>query len=230
MLSGVAEKLGKIRSERMARVLVGTLDHLDEDLDRFPERLGDDPRRIALVSKAVAIASLATTEAKIDALAHLVAEGVDDDAKLDENDLLLNILADIEVPHVTTLLTLATVFDPNIRMCRSLKDGELHEARFFTYGELRTELPRFGQGISAIVATLERHGLIMKAEVDLSELLRDFEAQLVSCLNTNTPPHYFNHKNEGPGWRITELGLSLLALLKARVDGEALVSETGGPV
>lgn len=134
--------------------------------------------RFFLVTSALQAAYDAKAKQKIRGLARVLAENLQDDARLDLCSLVVAALAELEPPHVRVLYTLVhdvpPVTSPRIRS----------ESDAWHCAQLKEHLPNLADGIMPIIATLFRTGMItegLSSEKDnLSWVVTRFG---INCLN-----------------------------------------------
>lgn len=133
---------------------------------RFVEDCLADPVALELLGFAMDAAVQAIAEAKLRVIGTLLAEGVlaRDRARLDMTYQLLRIWRDLEAPHVAVLEHMARVLYPQIPETAGL------EHRLGTYSietlsrpmsdYYESGLPHLADGMHALVAVLQSHGLV----------------------------------------------------------------------
>ncbi|MFD0632433.1 hypothetical protein ACFQ9X_13260 [Catenulispora yoronensis] len=111
-----------------------------------------DERRLSLTAATMQAAFSSLDKTKLRALARVLAEAVEDDARLDLATLITASLADLEPSHIRVLRAMCTETPP--------KTWEESVARgAWLYSALRVRFPNLGEGILPIMATLVRHGM-----------------------------------------------------------------------
>lgn len=114
-----------LRVERAARTLERAADVLNvglAELERLAAR--DDARTELLARVLAASAHTATAAAKVEALGQVLADGLQDDARLDEALLLAAALHDLEALHVRVLVAVGHVGGEEERRLRG-SDGSV---------------------------------------------------------------------------------------------------------
>ncbi|MFE7227052.1 hypothetical protein ACFU7D_19820 [Nocardioides sp. NPDC057577] len=156
--------------------------------------LADTPPKEFLLATALRAGANASIPAKVVALGKVLGEGLaNDDAKVDEATMLALALADLEVAHIRVLDYLAgdsTPFGP---------------PRAVTLLDFLEANPGYGIPISAIVATLERHGLIRTQ----GEPVKNMVWRATTAYSDQLPHRY----------RVTFFGHELLGRIREAVDG-----------
>jgi hypothetical protein len=107
VLNRALQELGGIRSASAARMLDGAA----RRLDRAPDDMVDDAlsqaRHAQLLSEALQSAARTVNQQKLGALSRALANGLShDEARLDEEELVLLALAEVETPHIKVLIQL----------------------------------------------------------------------------------------------------------------------------
>lgn len=152
------------RLERAARTLGRASDVLNVGLPELERLATRDEARTELLARVLAAsAHTATAAAKVEALGRVLADGLRDDARLDEALLLAAALHDLEAPHVRLLVAMGYV---------GLRGGtpptwewmdpwawNNHEANGYTMRDLASAA---GGDVAApaVLAVLQRHGLV----------------------------------------------------------------------
>jgi hypothetical protein len=116
--------------------------------DELAATAAADDRRLALTAAAVRGAFNTLDEDKVRALAHVLAEGLGDDALLDRSWLMVTAIDDLEAPHVRTLAAMVE------RAGEASQPGGVWDLH-----SLMRALPNLARGTTPILATLTRHGL-----------------------------------------------------------------------
>jgi hypothetical protein len=127
------------------------------------QRILGDERLLGLAAAVVAAASETALDAKIRALGRALATGAlaADEAVVAEQRLLVNILADLEAPHVRLLAQLAK---PNVREAfMGRADPHSFERYGWTFEELRRALPTLGDG-HALEPMCQPHGQLGRGD------------------------------------------------------------------
>lgn len=142
--------------ESAEAVIAVAADAAGEPLATLPAYLGEDSRRLHLATTTVRAAMDTLDKQKLDALARVLAFGLDDDARLEMAALYVVALRELEAPH--------------IRVLRHLVEAEAAESSPEWHGvresNLVSEFPGLSAGLDAIVATLIRAGLAVQTVFD----------------------------------------------------------------
>lgn len=173
----------------------------------------DTPAKALFAGRTLNAAGMTVHRGKVRTLGRLLAMGLleDDQAILSEVELLGAALTEVEAPHLRVL----TRFDTKIAyFSRAPHDWEYHGHMLaaYTMDGLSKELPTFGAGLHALVATLQRHGLIEKQDVDLKAFYEEIGRSLAGHGSS------ISMLDLDPGWKLTPLGLRLLQMLHEAGD------------
>ena len=146
-------RLNRNQFVRAARVLNGAAAICEVDPQKLPE-LADSTSKEFLLATALQAGADSALKAKIAALGKVLADGLrGDDVMVDTTTMLASAFGDIERPHVRVLDYLAPLGQPPI------PDGPDAPGALALVQFLEAN-PGYRTSISAIVATLERHGII----------------------------------------------------------------------
>jgi hypothetical protein len=129
-------------------------------LDIFENRL-QDPERLELYSRVIKAAGRSTFEAKLRALAKVLADGVMDGGSVYEAMVLVPVIEDLEAPHVLLLRHLDATPMPAEEFRRPSCQGQ--EPEGWELHDLEQAVPVSAGVIGTLVAVLVRHGLIRDA-------------------------------------------------------------------
>lgn len=134
---------------RAARTLTLAAEKVGSE-ELLEERASADEHRHELTARVLRAAARTPLEAKLHALAQVLASGIDPDGRVDEALVLVAALDDLEAPHVQ-VLQLLTQDSPD----------EVPERRGFGWLIEQTvdALPGYALVMPAILSTLSRHGL-----------------------------------------------------------------------
>lgn len=196
----------ELRVQRAAQTLARAAEELNVELEQVEEAVVDRPVLTELLARVLAAsANAATAQEKVDALGVVLAQGLRDDAKLDEAFVLAAALHDIEAPHLRVLAAMAIVVN--------------HGGGRFEWGD---PLPRFHRGdrtydevasaaggelvAPAIVSALQRHGLLVAGQDRADEM------HLMVGAEGTAPVE--------PTYKISGLGVACLRLLLPDVPTE----------
>jgi hypothetical protein len=139
------------------RQRIGSAEHLlavtGDDLGKSPDELREivvsDPRLLELAARVIEAAGRTTMEDKLQALSRVLANGLRDDAAIDEAVFVADALSAMEPPHVLVLRTID----------RSLPEPASGEPGWSTHW-LLLEYPMYEKVLASVLRALERHGLI----------------------------------------------------------------------
>lgn len=156
--------------------------------------LADNPSKEFLLATALRAGANSSMPAKIVALGKVLADGLpDDDAMVDSATMLALAFDDLEVAHIRVLDYLAG------------DSGPLGPARAVSLLDFLEAHQGYGISISAIVATLERHGIIRIQ----GEPLKNMVWRATTAYSDQLPHRY----------RVTIFGHELLSRVREAVDG-----------
>jgi hypothetical protein len=164
----------------------------DDALNRV---LADD-RLADLAGRATLAASQTQIEAKLQGLARALANGLQDETRIDVELLVVTALLDLEVPHIALLDLMTTE-----RM------GPQHPFGVFSVTRIRGLSPELGRHAEPLLAVLERAHLVKRQELDL----RKFRDELQR--NDVTGRRGTHISAQEPSWRITPFGALVLTYL-----------------
>lgn len=137
-----------------------TVGRAAELADLTPEQLAAWARgsrqRLALLGEVVQAAWRVADEMKTEALARVLADGVEDDARLDLDPLFVAAIREMEPAHVQTLHAMAAVVNAE----DVGGDQPVGESGEWATDHLIEHLPHLAEGMHYIVATLDRVGCI----------------------------------------------------------------------
>jgi hypothetical protein len=158
-LNQVIERAAGVRRRQAEAMLQVAAETTRQTFDELLERITADPHRLQLAAAAVKAAYDTALQAKISALGRALATGAmaTDDAVIDEQRVLVDILAGLEAPHVRVLAQTSEEH-PSAREIR--RDGRPQEPGGWGY-QTATELLGGESGIARpVLSVLESHGLI----------------------------------------------------------------------
>ncbi|MET8092101.1 hypothetical protein [Micromonospora sp. NPDC005220] len=139
--------------QNIADVVTGVREATGLSPEEFGQWAGSSDGRLMLATSAFQAANNTMHEGKVKALAAVLAEGINDDAKLDLSLLIVAALTDLEAAHIRVLDAMvntnsdAHIAYPDVEGNRW--PSSILEGRF----------PGLRSGIAPIMATLERQGL-----------------------------------------------------------------------
>lgn len=123
--------------------------------DSFGHLITEDYQRAALFVQVAEAAWWTVEQAKLRALAAVLADGVRDDARLEISWLVARALRDIEVPHLRVL----EVFRQEESSPEPSHDDRV---RSLDVNDVAEQLPELAEGINALIAPLEAAGCIRR--------------------------------------------------------------------
>lgn len=158
-VSTVVSAARERREARAALALAVASAVANVDLDELLNRLLADPRRTELAARALSAAAASTLETKVAALGRALAEGLaDDDAKVDEQLVLVAVYADLEAPHVRLLAVLAEEDPPVV-----VEELDARNIEGWRRAQIAERLPEFGVTLEPVLSVLLGHGLLFDA-------------------------------------------------------------------
>lgn len=219
----------------VASVLATAAEHGGVTVDQLAASIGRDEHTRLLGGLALAAGSRTRNRTKIGALGSALASGVlsEDDARLDEEQLVVRALDDMEAPHIRVLDIIARHV-PAGREARPYVSGGTDEGaptRSWTRYQLNEVLPGLASGMHGLLGTLQRHGLA----VEDYNIARAFERYRQSLsredeLSSDLFSRRLNAVNRGrerlpqgfsvgpPEWQPTPLGERVLEYLMDAVN------------
>lgn len=160
MVSLVGAAWNELRGRR-ERNVVRLVDRASKNSGREPvaflEHALNDPRSSRLLDEALRAAAAAEDIRKIAALARALANGVDDEARVDEETIVVRALIDLDPIHARTLAT--------IQDAEPISPSAL---RIKLYDNAPPGTPDLTR---PILAVLERHGLVVGTDSRLGQLM-----------------------------------------------------------
>ena len=131
------------RKENLVTVTEDAAEHAGMDGADLVAWIKADDRHAGFLAEGLEAAWSTLDRHKVRALSYVLADGFQDDARLDVDQLVVKALRELEVPHVRVLNLMATA---------GTNRGQVPEA-----------LPELGGGLDAIFAGLERTGCLAPA-------------------------------------------------------------------
>lgn len=149
-----------------ASVISEAAEHGGVTVDALTTSIGRDEHTRLLGGLALAAGSRTRNRDKIRALGKALAAGIlsADDARLDEEQLIVRALDDMEAPHIR-VLDLIAKHVPAGREARRWVPGGTDEGaptRRWTRHQLNEVAPGLAPGMYGILGTLQRHGLAVE--------------------------------------------------------------------
>jgi hypothetical protein len=184
----VSEALTR-RRERAQRALAVAASTASMTPEELLDRILRDERLLDLAAAVVAAASETMVEAKIRALGRALATGAlaVDDAIVDEQRFLVDILADLEAPHVRVLHQLSIQHEGYGSPRNEKGDGRAYG---WLTEDLSAHLPGMGVVLQPVLRVLESRDLVRDTAVGTLDYV--------------------------PRWVVTEAGERCLAMLEER--------------
>ncbi|MGW1785758.1 hypothetical protein ACWCQQ_42780 [Streptomyces sp. NPDC002143] len=143
------------REEQAAQVIAVGAATCGTDLDRFSHTIEDSPELLALLSETVQAAMQTSLEDKVVALGRCLANGVEDDTRIDAERLRVRGLARIETQEAKIMAVLGQLQNP---------DGRSPWAGW-NRAEILARLPGYIDVLDASMALLVAEGLAIDAGV-----------------------------------------------------------------
>lgn len=212
------DEITSLRQESIARVIARAATELDRDPVRVVNAALATEDGTALLADALRAASETLNRQKVDALARALANGLaDDQARVDEQRLVIRAIADLEAPHISLLVRMKDPGPPN-------------EARWFSghdIFDLYGASARIGPGaLRAVMQLLEGNGLIDENHDDQAKYRTAnqnarLEAQFKRVTNNRGPVLNGGQGLKEPDrkWRVTQFGVEVVDYLTARGEG-----------
>lgn len=153
---------------KAARVLVDAAAHNEVSEDELIDVAARSQQKTELVADVVNAAARATSEQKLDALASALARGIaGDDYAAARERLIVAALAELEPVHLAVMACLRS--QPPTYLSQQEWREAMRNRPDGAYGWLSTEvvkeLPEAASVIEVILATLQRHGLIVDTAI-----------------------------------------------------------------
>ncbi len=127
--------------------------------------IGASDSRLMLTRDVVQAALTTLDERWVQGLSRVLAEGMADDAKIDLSRLIALALRDLEPAHVTVMHGMLYRSPEHPYELREPEPGPfLIRALEWSFSDLMAAFPNLASGMPAILAGLERHGLILSVE------------------------------------------------------------------
>jgi hypothetical protein len=195
-----AKALGRLyqaqRERNATRVLEEAAAASGGDVDGLAAKIAASEQRLSLAGQALSAGAETTMGDKIRALGRSLAMGVEDDARVDPELLMVAALRDLEPPQVKVLAAISS---------QPPMGNVVYENR------LRAALtPEVEAVLMPVLATLTRHGLVEPERVNLAKMYRDAERQ--SNRTGQDLSSYMHVKMLG--WLVTDFGRELLRRLQ----------------
>jgi hypothetical protein len=115
-----------------------------------------DTNRLSLIASTVQAALSSLDQVKARTLAHVAAEAVEDDAKLDVANLMIRTLGELEPPHIQVLKAMCTEVSPPSASGEQITPG----GRLLS--TLSQRFPFLVEGLLPIMVTLDRLALVFE--------------------------------------------------------------------
>lgn len=209
-----------------AGVLEAASEHAGIDVEDLADAVLKDEQRRLLAGLALSSGSRTRNRAKIRALGRALAEGVlaDDDAKLDQEQLIIRALDDMEAPHIAVLDLLVRFVpfgsEPRLYSEMDPTDSGAPKRRWVPY-QLGAARPGLRDGVVSILGTLQRHGLA-REDQNIRQTLEAYTRSIQRQQEHPDPPGMRPRSQALPGdfgaaypeWVPTPLGERVLEYLR----------------
>ena len=183
------------------------------------EHIRGDPERERLLAMAAIAGSETVLMGKIRALGKALADGVlaQDDAKVDEQAMILAALNDIEAPHVKVISMMFNNREPGP------PDGWFREYVYRPWQRRDFQRdPSFGITLRPILATLERHAVVVNWSTDHQKRLSMLRRNPTESAIPDSIKKWTEEAHQlGVAWVLSEMGV--------RVHDYLLESSAGLP-
>jgi hypothetical protein len=208
-----------------ARVLDEASAHAGIDVEELTDAIVKNEQSRLLAGLALSSGSRTRNKAKIRALGRALAEGVlaEDDAKLDQEQLIIRALDDMEAPHIAVLdlLVRFVPFGPEPRLYSEMDptDSGAPKRRWRPF-QLGAARPGLQEGIIGLLGTLQRHGLA-REDQNIQQTLEAYTRSIQRQHEHPDPPGFRRGGQTLPGdfgaaspeWVATSLGERVLEYL-----------------
>jgi hypothetical protein len=199
----IAQAWADRRQRNAALAATMAADELDIDGEALSALATSTPAALQLSAEAFIAASNTVSEDKIEALSKALAKGLaEDGARLDEELQVVRALAAVEEPHIAVL----GLFD---------RESWSSPGRTVTLAiaDVEQDLGQRKRLAGGLVSALEAAGLLLRAQPDLSSILRQME-QRESASRTGLVTGFgISATLPPPRWSITGLGEIVLRYL-----------------
>ena len=164
-----------------------------------------------LTVQALNAAAATTLQEKIIGLGRVLAHGLStyDPAEIDTSSMIVAAIADLETPHIRVLAQVGVDYYPDL--AREEDPWASASIRWEEYNRytLEADFPEYRAVLDAVLAVLERHGLLVKVLPDLGKAFDQFQRQPLSG------GRFGRVTDTETRWRITPLGVSVLRYIEA---------------
>lgn len=147
------------RKARAAEVVDVAAEAANLDVSGLLARLLADDKRVELAARALSAAAASTLETKVAALGRALATGAlaTDDARVDEQLVLVAVYADLEAPHVRLLAVMAEETPPVVWEQWDVQ----RSAKGWRRAQIAERLRDYGVTLEPVLAALLGHGLLL---------------------------------------------------------------------
>lgn len=235
-------EIAEWRQASAAAVLDGAARRLGQSPDRLVDSAAHWPESAQLLAETLTAAARTLNEQKIRALSRALANGLrDDEARPDEEQLVVSALAEVEAPHIKVL----THLGPERTSTRTQATGL--RSRTAPIGghrpsSLSEQCHLSAASVRAVLSVLQRAGMAVEDDgsetVRIDRLIMELQSEVNKVIHLVLKPpangkvpsskRPMEIKRPGspaaPGWRITPFGQLCLAYLDD-VDVDIVASE-----
>jgi DNA-binding HxlR family transcriptional regulator len=171
VLESFGERFSARRRANAASVIQAASLEMGGSLDDFVAAT-EDPRRESVAATAVLAGGSTAFQDKLVVLGRLLGRALSDpdDARLDEHAQLILAVADLEAPHMALLgkLSETRMITPDPR-----RPNNKRSSQAYSRAELARAFPAYGASLDALLATLERHGLVSRVPIDIDRAIAE---------------------------------------------------------
>lgn len=192
LLHRTARELGEIRSASAAQMLLGAAQRLGKLPDEMVADALGQPRQAQLLGEALQSAAQTLNMQKLRALSRALANGLrHDEARLDEEQLVLSALSEVDAPHIKVLVQLG----PEHRRSRTANTNlrtRTAPGRGRTVGFLADACNMSQPACRAALSVLQRAGLAAPDEtadlIRYDRLLMEVQGELNKVIDLVLKP------------------------------------------
>lgn len=224
------QEIGALRQRSVGLMVQDAANRLELPVDQLIERAWSSQERVQLFADAMVQAAQTFNEQKIRALGRAVANGLcEDEARPDEERLIVAALAAVEEAHIKVLLSLPdrrsrpTVSSTGIRQRMTSRRGQslwsvAEEAHLSPHSaeHVLAELIRTGMASADVYASDTRHDkLIIELQEEITKLQKILENPTKRVTGSNKPKRISKPgRLPEPGYALTPFGRTCLLYLQ----------------
>lgn len=169
-LQRAGTEIGILRSNSAATALDEAARRLDRSADEVVDLATDSPESAQLLAETLFAAARTVNENKIRALARALANGLrDDEARPDEQQLIVSALAEVEAPHIKVLTHLSPERSPTRTQATGLS-SRTAPTRGLRPSSIAAQCHLSAASTRAVLSVLQRAGMAVPDEG--SEIIR----------------------------------------------------------